>query len=620
MAGGGRGPHGEGLGRNGGGAKRVASDGLKVFPVAVDLRHVSIYAAPKGRPFDEVRNVLAKLVRNFEADPTTARNQIRDLLDNDREMFYETSLDLLRGSGDSRGAQYLVALLVANGMLLRALADQRLTREEAMAMGRAARRVDSMVEVTLARTLADSAMGSNQMPVTDPARLMDILCEVADAGRIMPSLMRLMRHPNTYLRSKAVKMIGRGSLSPKWVMGRLSESDPRVRANAIESLWGVDSPEARSLLSFAINDANNRVVGNALLGLYYLGDSSALTEVVRLASNESELFRASAAWVMGETGDPRFLDSLRPLIAEPDQEVRKRAFTALSQIKVASAQPPVGDRWNVAARLVGEDATKGWQRIMVAVAREDMRELPKVLPLQFYLSEGTQYVTTYKVTEKVLPESMSVVFVVPRSRETENGAFYAGVAKCLRWKRPSDLWSVLPYMESGDEEPPQPHEPEPPVFTSNAETLGASLNGTLKRIDCTDLWTAVWRATMLEGQHRGKRHVIVLSSAEEDRLAGHGLLANMQTNRTPMQAVCSGPNARLQEFCRATHSLHMLCGPEEIVEAIEQAYLNLLGRYEIAYLPAGVNAAQIKVRVQTPEGWGETVAQLGSAEEEPAEQ
>ena len=61
-------------------------------------------------------------------------------------------------------------------------------------------------------------------------------------------------------------MIGRGSKSTKWVMGRLSESDPRVRANAIESMWGVDTPEARTLLNFAVSDANNRVAGNALLG------------------------------------------------------------------------------------------------------------------------------------------------------------------------------------------------------------------------------------------------------------------------------------------------------------------------------------------------------------------
>ncbi|MCX6630858.1 MAG: HEAT repeat domain-containing protein, partial [Candidatus Solibacter sp.] len=219
-------------------------------------------------------------MRNFEADAVASRQQIRDLLDNDRDIFYASSVSILRTSGDSRGAQYLVALLLANGMLLHALCDPELSREEALSLGRSARRVDSMIDVSLARSLAESAMGSSAVHVADPARLMDILCEIADAARIMPSLMRMMRHPNTYLRSKAVKMIGRGSHSAKWVMGRLSESDPRLRANAIESLWGVDTPEARTLLNLAANDVNNRVAGNALLGLYYLGDASVLADVV----------------------------------------------------------------------------------------------------------------------------------------------------------------------------------------------------------------------------------------------------------------------------------------------------------------------------------------------------
>src|ERR1035437_10930718 len=115
-------------------------------------------------------------------------------------------------------------------------------------------------------------------------------------------------------------------------MARLGESDPRVRANAIESLWGVDSPEARTLLNFAANDANTRVVGNALLGLYYLGESSVLADVVKLAAHDSALSRSSAAWVMGVAGDPRFAETLRRMISDPDAVVRKRVFAALGQI------------------------------------------------------------------------------------------------------------------------------------------------------------------------------------------------------------------------------------------------------------------------------------------------
>ena len=72
--------------------------------------------------------------------------------------------------------------------------------------------------------------------------------EIADSQRILPSLMRRLRVSNPYLRSTVVKMIGKGSKSVKWVRAKLSESDPRVRANAVEALWGVDSAEARALL------------------------------------------------------------------------------------------------------------------------------------------------------------------------------------------------------------------------------------------------------------------------------------------------------------------------------------------------------------------------------------
>jgi hypothetical protein len=573
---------------------------------------VPIYAASKDQSFDDIRTELGHLVRNFEADASASRKQIRDLLDNDREIFYGTSIEILKTSGDSRGAQYLVALMVANGMLLEALCNPQLSRDEALSLGRAARRVDPMIEVSLARSLADSAVGNGAVQVADPARLMEILCEIADAGRIMPSLMRLMRHPNPYLRSKAVKMIGRGSRSAKWVMGRLSEADPRVRANAIESLWGVDTPEARALLNFAASDANNRVVGNALLGLYYLGEASMLADVVKLAGHESALFRSSAAWVMGETGDSRFAEALRHLISEPDPIVRKRAFAALAQLKAANAQPPMGAQWHMAGRMLGGESPKGLRRLMLAVVGDDMREQPKIAPLQFILSEGAQYITSYKISQKPLPESMSVVFVIPRSREGAGAAFFAGALNCLRWKRPSDLWSVLPYIETGDGEPPPPRDPEPPLFTGNSDALAAALNDTPKRLECTDLWTAVWRAIKQDGgQSRGKRHVIVFSTAEEGRIAGHGLISSLQNGRIPVQAISSGPNEQLEEFCRRTHTWYRSGAEEEIPAMIEQAYLNLLARHEIAYQPMAANAPVLKVRVQTPVGWGET--QIASA-------
>src|SRR5262249_48904960 len=146
------------------------------------------------------------------------------------------SISLLKDWSDSRGEQFLVSLLAATGMLLEALCDPTLSREQALALGRAAVRMDPAADASLARGLADSETGQAVAIVRDPARLMGILCEVGEPPRMMASMLRLLRHPDPHMRSKAVKMVGRGSKSVRWARQRLNEPDPRVRANAIEAL------------------------------------------------------------------------------------------------------------------------------------------------------------------------------------------------------------------------------------------------------------------------------------------------------------------------------------------------------------------------------------------------
>jgi hypothetical protein len=474
-----------------------------------------------------------------------------------------------------------------------------------------------MADAGLARGLADSETGQGSVVVQDAPRLMEILCEVGDPARMMSSMLRLLRHPNPYLRSKAVKVVGRGSKSPKWVRQRLNEADPRIRANAIEALWSVDTDEARILLQFAASDGNNRVAVNALLGLYYLGECPALTELVKMAANDSPLFRSSAAWAMGETGDPRFTDALRRMINDSDQTVRKRAFAALARIKTSAAVAAAGIIWRVGVRSAPGEGLRGTRRVLVTVAGDDAKELPRIPPLGFVLSEGGSYVTSYKVTERPAPDAMSVVFVLPRARQSAQ-PFYEAIETCLKWKRNSDLWSILPYVEAGEGEiPPAGFDPDLATFTSSPEALRKALGETASRVECSDLWTAVWRASKVDGgQSRGRRHVIILSTAGEARLAGHGLIANIQNHRLPVQAIAAAPNQRLREFCQAVHAPFQLCAPEDAGEAVQQVFLSLLARYEVVYQPPVANAPTLKVRVQAPGGSGETIVACPSSSDQ----
>ncbi len=553
--------------------------------------------------------MLQALVQGFERDARENRELIRGLLDDDRQAFYSSTIEILKTGADSRGAQCLVALLAANDLLLPALCDPTLTREQALSLARAAVRVDSTADIKLARRLADCVTGGGPVQPMDIGRLLEILGEISDGTRILPSLIRVMRHSDPHLRSKVVLIIGRGNHSVTWAQKRLSEADHRVRANAIEALWGVDTAAARNLLHFATHDQDSRVAGNALIGLYWLGDCSAIPEILKMAAYDSSLFRSTAAWVMGETGDPRFTETLARLLKDPNDVVRKQGFAALGQIKAAAAQTFHTGHWRVAGLFVGNNAREGSRRLQLAVASEDSREQPRIRPTQLILSEDGRQVVTYKVVERPIAQAMSVFLVLPRSGGPPGSPWKEAVLACLRWNRTSDLWALMPYLPESDLENPNASLADEPVrFHSNPDGVTAAFGTVPPRTDCTDLWSAIWRSVRTDnGPVRGKRHVIVFSHTEEAKSAGLSLISATLTSRALVQVVSSVPNPALANLCNRVHgNFRIAATDQEIATLVEQAYVNLLARYDISYEPACPAASTLKIRVHAPSGWGES--------------
>jgi HEAT repeat protein len=256
------------------------------------------------------------------------------------QVSYSAALDILKDRHDSECGLYVIKLLISHDLLIDALCDPALSREQAMAVARAASRIDPAIDIALAKSLADRGSWGDTTQPAELVRLMEIMAEVSTFVRILPALKRMARHPNPHVRSKAVLMIGRNDPASGWMQNRFVESDPRIRANTVEALWGVDTREARALLLAAAHDDNNRVAGNALLGLYRLGEAGAEPELRKMADHASAPFRATSAWVMGEIADPRFATVLAGLLADPSQMVRKRAFSAIGKIAAARSRSP----------------------------------------------------------------------------------------------------------------------------------------------------------------------------------------------------------------------------------------------------------------------------------------
>jgi HEAT repeat protein len=112
-----------------------------------------------------------------------------------------------------------------------------------------------------------------------------------------------------------------------------------VRANAVECLWGLKSEEAIDLLESCLDDASNRVAGNALVGLRAAGQLGTLERIADMAIHGMARFRSTAAWAMGRVGDPLFGPLLNLLVKDSDPLVRSAALRALIEVRKSDERP-----------------------------------------------------------------------------------------------------------------------------------------------------------------------------------------------------------------------------------------------------------------------------------------
>jgi HEAT repeat protein len=107
--------------------------------------------------------------------------------------------------------------------------------------------------------------------------------------------------PDARLRSRLALLWGRLATAARLAELYFEDPDPRVRANAVESLWGRDDDEAVARYRRALQDQYPRIVANACVGLYLAGRTEALRELKALASIPN---RASAPPALGRWAAP----------------------------------------------------------------------------------------------------------------------------------------------------------------------------------------------------------------------------------------------------------------------------------------------------------------------------
>ena len=173
-------------------------------------------------------------------------------------------------------------------------------------------------------------------------RILQIIERDDQAMVLVPWLRDLVDGANSRLASKAAMILCRLTKNPMVVDRFLRSEDPRVRANAVEGLWGAAHlSRARSLLREAAEDSHHRVVANALVELYRCGEASARLKIEQLATHSDPLFRAAMAWAIGEIGSSELLPILEPLEHDAALSVRLRAGRTAKRLRAAINSEPV---------------------------------------------------------------------------------------------------------------------------------------------------------------------------------------------------------------------------------------------------------------------------------------
>lgn len=204
------------------------------------------------------------------------------------------------------GMPEVLKLLSSGSTLPNTLLDPRiLNRDEAAEALRAAEKVETSLDVKILQAVMDPRRGwPDRVPEERMGRALDLLELMDDIHTGTQVMLRqFLRLPLERIRSRAVKLMVRVMPSMDWVDGALSDPDPRVRSNLLETLMRyapVYTGSLRMLLKRASMDPHHRVKVTALYLMASRNDRQSRAVLDSLLDSGDEMTSSAARWAIGK--------------------------------------------------------------------------------------------------------------------------------------------------------------------------------------------------------------------------------------------------------------------------------------------------------------------------------
>jgi hypothetical protein len=566
---------------------------------------------------------LNRLIEAFPANPVASGKFLQQLLLDDPRQFFIDALPLLRTAPDIPGFYYILALLHSQNLILKNLCDPGLfSKPESIALAKRMSRVEPLFNMRLAKMLlateAQSAGSEAELGTQSLAglRLLEIMAETSDRGRSL-LLAQLLHHPNPLVRSKAALLVGKSNKDVKWVSQQMNGNDSRVRANALEALWGIESDDCRQVFLDALDDPANRVVGNGIRGLYMLGMPSAVGSILTMIAHPEDGFRKTGIWLIGEFGDLRFLPVLARLMKESSAALRPYVFRVFAKLKQKrlrlAALPPLR-----LYALPGKSVPEGWREVYVVALSASGQPLAGLKATQLALWEKNDLILDYNVRPALEKEPLSIAFAVPRNTEPAGmpGPYERALDSCLLLKRKVDGWMMVQYCrsEEGAEQATLAQEESAAELRFLLDTAVAekTYKSRKSRLSCSpNLLGGLLSLIPAMSRGRGRRHLIFLddgSCRRPDRAGVEAILGAAKKAEITLHGVGLRQTS-WRDVCAATGGQWLVGVTDQAVpELLTGLYASLAANYQVRY--RSDEFRDLRIEVCTDQGLGEVTLEV----------
>lgn len=144
--------------------------------------------------------------------------------------------------------------------------------------------------------------------------------------------LRLLEDEAPSVRSAAIENIAHppGNVIVTSLMRMLNDKDPAVRETAVRVLGEMNVTTSADAIRERLSDENHHVRAQAALVLGQMRQHS--WDVAALLKDRDVVVRRKAAIAMGLMAAPRYIENLRPLLNDEDDQVREYAWKSISQL------------------------------------------------------------------------------------------------------------------------------------------------------------------------------------------------------------------------------------------------------------------------------------------------